>query len=478
MSAAATLRAGAAHLPVPPPLGVDLVGFLRRWHAADGYGQPLEVCALVLDDGERRSAIVTLDVGGTPLAYGARIRAAVGAAAGCPAEAVLVNSSHTHSAPPTPGLGKTGGTTRELRPEEERYAEHLVGMAASAAAVACERLRPAVLGYGVDAFERGVNRRQRLPEGGTVMGWNPDAPCDREVAVLRVDGADDGAPIATAVAYACHPTVIGPELDRACSDFVGALRTRVRAATGGECLFLQGCAGNVFPLEAVFAEAGPEAVFGEELAVAALRARQRAQPVATTPRSVPYKSAVSIAVWRREPDEEQPDRTLAAYDVPLTVPLMDPPSAEEIGALREQLEGEAASLQAEGAARDRWNPPWLQAHWARDVERRVAEGTVETEVELPLHVLRIGDVTLVGLPVEPFCEIGLRIKRRLGPGTIVLGYANAMFGYMPVAEEYPLGGYEPTSGFRNFGLPSAFAPEAADMVVERVCAELGAVAPA
>lgn len=474
MSTESTFRAGAAHLPVPPPLGVDLVGFLRRWRAASGYGQPLEVNAVVLDDGAARTAIVALDVGSTPLPFAQRLRTAVAEAAGCPPAAVLVNSSHTHCAPPTPGYGKSGGTTRELRPEEEGYAEQLLGAAASAAAVAVQRLRPAAIGYGADEFERGVNRRQRTADGGTVMGWNPDAPTDREVATLRVDGLD-GTPIATLVAYACHPTIVGPEVDLACSDFVGPLRERVRATIGGECLFLQGCAGNMFPLEAAFDAPGPEVPFGQELAIAALRGRQRAEPIVTTPRSSPYKSAVSIALWRREPDEEQPDHGIEAYDLDVTVPLMDPPTLEEIGALRQAMEDEVATLQAEGAVRDRWNPAWLQAHWARDIEQRVANGTAETELDLNVQVLRIGAITIVGLPVEPFCEIGMRIKERLGPQTIVLGYTNGMDGYLPVGEEYAFGGYEPTSGQRNFGKPAPFSPEAAGLLIEQICARLAPV---
>jgi hypothetical protein len=233
----------------------------------------------------------------------------------------------------------------------------------------------------------------------------------------------------------------------------------------------------MFPLEAAFDRPGPEVPFGEGLAIAALRARQRAEAVATTPRSSPYRSAVAIALWRREPDAVQPDRTIRARDLDVTLPLMAPPTAEEIGALRAELEDEVARLQAAGAERDRWNPAWLQAHWARAVERRVADGTVETDVPVRAHVLTIGDITLVGLPVEPFCEIGLRVKERAGPRTLVLGYTNGMAGYLPVSEEYPFGGYEPTTGQRNFGTAAPFAPDAADVLVEHVCDALAVARP-
>ena len=147
----------------------------------------------------------------------------------------------------------------------------------SAAVEAARRLRPARLGLGrTIAEEITVNRRQRF-EGGTILGWNPDELCDRDVAVIRVD-AEDGGAICTVVAFAAHPVVVGPDVPEASSDFVGPLRERVRDWTGGECVFLQGCAGNIVPFESFHTARGPERLFGERLALAALPARAAATP--------------------------------------------------------------------------------------------------------------------------------------------------------------------------------------------------------
>ena len=94
-----------------------------------------------------------------------------------------------------------------------------------------------------------VNRRQRV-EGGTILGWNPDEQCDRDVAVIRVD-AEDGEAICTVVAFAAHPVVVGPDVPEASSDFVGPLREHVRRWTGGECVFLPGLRGQHRPVRVV-----------------------------------------------------------------------------------------------------------------------------------------------------------------------------------------------------------------------------------
>ena len=147
-----------------------------------------------------------------------------------PAHHVLLNSQHTHAAPPTPGWAKIGGDA-EWNGEETRYGDAVGDLVVSAAVEAARRLRPARLGLGrTIADEITVNRRQRF-EGGTIIGWNPDELCDRDVAVIRVDAADGGA-ICTVVAFAAHPVVVGPDVPEASSDFVGPLRARVRDWTG------------------------------------------------------------------------------------------------------------------------------------------------------------------------------------------------------------------------------------------------------
>jgi len=460
------LRAGAATVPVTPPLGVDMVGFLRRSEPAHDYGRPLEANAVVLDDGEKRIAIVALDVIGTPKEYGRRMREAIAAAAGCEPAAVLVNSSHTHAAPPLPGMIKLGGRVHGLREEERRWADALVDLAASAAAAAAGRLEPARLGAARTAVELGVNRRQRTEDGGTILGWNPDEACDRDVAVLRID-ASNGRAITTVVAYACHPVVVGPEVAELSSDFVGPLRDRVRDWTGGDCLFLQGCAGNILPLEAFHPGTGPEFAFGDRLALAALQARDLAPVRPVYPRQVPYRSAVPIGIWRLEPEGGEFDRTLRYRETSIELPLQSPPTLEEIRAVQRELHAELARLQHEEAPPEARNPIELHIEWALAVEARIADGSVENAVSAPLQVLGIGDVTIAAFPCEPFCELGLAYKARASTAfPIALGYSNDLIGYVPTAREFPFGGYEPSVSQRHFGNPSPFDPGAGATMVE------------
>jgi N-acylglucosamine 2-epimerase len=67
---------------------------------------------------------------------------------------------------------------------------------------------------------------------------------------------------------------------------------------------------------------------------------------------------------------------------------------------------------------------------------------------------------------EPLVELALDIERRAAPPVVVVGYANGVPGYIPHRSAYAEGGYEPCEAHRFYGRPAAFAPEAAELLVE------------
>jgi hypothetical protein len=460
------LLAGAASLDLVPPLGMTMVGHLRRSVSAQRYGAPLQVGALVLDDSHERLVIVSADVIATPGTYATRLREAIAQAADTEPCHVLVNSSHSHAAPPLPGMPKLGGLERRWTESELRFPETLIELASSAASLAVSRLRPARVGAArVEASDLSVNRRQRDSELGTIMGWNPDEACDRGVPVLRIDDLA-GASITTLVCYACHPVVVGPDVADFSSDFVGSLRSHVRRGTGGDCQFLQACGGNILPLEAFFDRQGPEEDFGRRLALHALLAREWAETMPTQVKETPYASAHKIAVWRREPTGKEHDYSLGAAERTVRIPLQSPPGLDEIRSLRNDLERRVEDLKQSGAPPEEWNPPSIHIDWAADIERSILDGAVSRELEAPIQALRIGKIGIVALPFEPFCEIGLEINAH-SPASfpITLGYSNDALGYLPTEREFGLRGYEPTISHRHYGKPSPVVADAAQLVV-------------
>ena len=70
--------------------------------------------------------------------------------------------------------------------------------------------------------------------------------------------------------------------------------------------------------------------------------------------------------------------------------------------------------------------------------------------DVKLTGLRIGPVALLGIPGEPFTEIGVKIKEAEGWGLILpCALTNGKRGYFPVQSAYDEGGYEArTSPFK------------------------------
>jgi len=67
----------------------------------------------------------------------------------------------------------------------------------------------------------------------------------------------------------------------------------------------------------------------------------------------------------------------------------------------------------------------------------------QTETEIEVQTIKIGEIAVVGLPCELFAEFGLDLKRR-SPfnNTIVQTLAGGIHGYVCTRESFARGGYE------------------------------------
>ena len=221
----AGLQAGAAKVAITPPVGYPMWGYAAR-HDAPSVGvlDPLFARALVLAAGDRRIALVSLDLGRAPHRQSMAVIRTRARAAGI--DSIFLVASHTHHGPilelddwPNPKLPYT------------RRLEEQVGDVIVAAAKA---LKPARLGVASKQVSLNRNRHSKLP----------NKPVDRELLVLRVEDAR-GKVIAHAVNFAAHPTMQSAALRKLSADWPGAMAALVEKETGAPCLFLQGAAGDL-----------------------------------------------------------------------------------------------------------------------------------------------------------------------------------------------------------------------------------------
>lgn len=405
------LKAGVSRAEITPPYGLPPGAWRLRTGLADGTHDPLLVQALVLDDGERQAAIIASDLVLLGAELTAAVRERVERLTGIPPAAVLLNCSHNHSAPALPL--RSGRATLPAETGYERYAAALPDYFAGVVYAAWRQRRPARAGSGVG----------RCP-GVAVNRVFPDEPIDDSVAVLRVDGAD-GRPIATVVGFACHGTTIGGQTLLWNADFPAPLRAAVeRGAPGTECLFLQGCAGDVAPWDFWFGNerAVPMTYeqrdrLGELLAAEALRV---AAAVETTASARVAAETQTVALRRRrlpwaDAELERVARRLAAEREPEYPEAWPPDLHTTTSAQRFPLFYQRGLVAIYEELRRRQDEP------------------IRAEVQ----AIAVGDAGLVGNPFELFNGPGREVRAR-SPfrTTFVLGYCNDYQGYLPRTQDY------------------------------------------
>lgn len=452
------LHAGVAQTDVTPPLGVAHAGWGAQVHErAAGVDLPLVATALALGDGSQTAVIV--DVAATYLMEpeAAAAREAVTALTGLPESHVRLSYTHTHSGPihRLSGTWVAGGS--EMIPA---YKDDLRNKIAGVAWAAIRNMRPARMAAGRGTCAIAVNRRFRRPEdGAVVVGRNWDGPVDHDVQVLRFD-ALDGAPLATVVDYACHPITVGPDNDLLTPDFPGVVKQLVGDATGSICLFLQGAAGDVGPIRGVARGGiGEYRKLGAALGHEACRIWWELESPRREERYVgTLESGAPLAIYDDVPVADPPRPLRVRFRrVDLPAKAMGEPA--ELDARAKHHADALAVLRREGGDEEAIRRETMLAK--RSLMRALLARRLDGQATWPVEFQGIAlgtDVALLAISAEPFVEVGRRIKAASPFGfTVVSGYANVGWGYLPTPDAYPLGGYEVEV--------SPFAPEAAEAAV-------------
>jgi len=399
------MRAGFAIADITPPVGTPMAGYPdvrrdlawtpdamkgyvgRRRQVSTGVHDPLLATALALESGAGRAVLVGLDTLVVTHEFTTGLRDAL-TRLGVAAEHVLVGASHTHAGPDL--FAWWEGT------EAAAPAERTLGAAVGAATEALARLEDAELFLGVGSLDyASVNRRDET------------GPVDGSVSVLRASSAQTGATIALAVVYPCHPVTLDYANLAFSADYVGPCRRLLSTAyEGAGVLFLNGCAGNINPARFPY--------------------EQRANIY------IPQTLENYPVYWGGFADAERLGRSLAGEAIEAAERALPVTGDVISGALRSV----ALPLKQPAPMEE-----FLDFMSFRDGYRNRLMG--RTELETEVQAVRLGDVTLVGLPGEPFVELGLELKHRAGSARLaVVGFANDDVRYVMTDDAYVEGQYE------------------------------------
>ena len=463
-------RAGAAIGDITPELGSMIIGGFSPTPAKDVH-DPLQVRALVLDDGTHRIAMVVCDNVGLPREVCDEAKRLTKERSGLEFSRVLISATHTHS-------GTTAGTETSIGPSTGRgpadiaaYQKFIATRVADTIQRAINRLEPARIGWG-SAMEPGqvFNRRwhiadealRRNPFGGVdTVRMNPPAasptlqkpagPTDPEVAFISVQ-AKSGRPLALFAAYSLH-YVGGVPAGVISADYFAMFCERI-----GELLRAdrpQRDDANTPPFVGLLTNGTSGDVNNIDF-----RAKRVAQPPFQQMRKV--ANIVAASVYRAYQTIEHREWVPldSAYEE-LTVASRRPTP---------EMVTRAKELLATSVAGPAWHP--LEKAYANRVLQRAQ---VPATVQAPLQVMRIGDVAVMSVPAETFAEMGLELKAKSPfPKSFTVSIANGYYGYMPTPEQHRLGGYESWVGTNRLEIDAA--PKITDALL-RLAGELKAKHP-
>jgi len=451
------------------------------WDKKVQIDDPLFLRVLVLEDGSRRMALITMDT----TAIGARtitqdilgdsadhflpnLRARLRREAGISPDSVTVCASHTH--PPGRLLcGDSEQLEKAARAVQEALA-NLVPVKVGAASALQNRLtynRTLMMKDGTDYSLRSCNPHPPDEEVEALR------PVDPEVCVLRVDRLN-GTPLAVVYNFGCH-LLIGQPSANITADFPGVASQHVETVLGNEAMafFIQGAGGDVSEapqLDRDHPKWGPE--FGFALGESVLEACRRAAPeecsleVVSETMPFPLRTDIpeTLAALRAEQSELTASLRYTGMNFKTFLPLYlkyalnpDYPlhsayrylHARETGnpgyetldqRNRLAVEKYLSSLRAmERMARNEEKIATLARH--QEVIDVLGASTVPAEVQ----GIRIGDSVIITAPMEVLAETGLKLKAA-SPfrHTFVASDTNGYLHYAPPASYYPRGGYEVT----------------------------------
>jgi neutral ceramidase len=407
-----TLQAGFGAVEITPPVGVKMCGALEP-RISVGTTDPLMAKTLVATDGERRIAIVGVDIVGLPRAL---VDQAIDEAArrtGIAHDAILISCSHTHSGPYTSG-------PFFLDALDHDFLSQLPSLIADSIQQADSARQPATLHIGRSLVYQGMHLRLALCKDGKAFNsWMMDAlndldtcpqivgmcgTIDPELWVLRFDDMR-GKPFGVFFNFSVHTNShFGVTWS---ADYPGVVAEFMGDTFGDDVItvFTPGACANINPL-----------LGGQRWREGAVHFAQAA--VAAAKRAKKVEGNIVVDAIRRD----------------ISVPKRNP-ATQPAGAIQ------------------RLN--WGGGKHYENVFEPLLEYVANLPEQwlTPVNAARIGPFALASSPGELFVEHGFSIKKRSPfPHTAVAELTNDWAWYLPTKEAFEQQVYETLVGANQIAL--------------------------
>jgi neutral ceramidase len=424
------LTAGTGRADITPGNGGEFFGYVRPDMRADGVALRLFAHALVLDDGERKVALVSVDLG-APHTIRARVLEHV-RPLGFDADTVLLAATHTHAGPDDMGDWTAQQVAAAIAQADAARAPAVAGWGRAEVTDAnrCRSIEAHLANHGLD-LAPGFGSVDLDPDG-------PDHSRDLALRLLRVDHVG-GRPLAAWAHFSVHPTCYIPSNTTFSADCSGSATRRFEAGFhAGEAPFAMFTNGNEGDLIPLYDDYNQHAV-SDRVGLRIARGMRAAWEAAGDDLGRTLVVDGRAATLRYEGQEAAPGKPVAnraMWGVPFLGGAQNGPSPFYEAGLEGKRRPAALADPVHGRKIIAGPAPWPSA----------------TEVQ----ALRVGEALLLGVPGEPTVETGRHIRAAVlaqAPAdtrdAMVVGLANGFHGYFTTPAEYDQQHYE--GGHTVFG---------------------------
>jgi neutral ceramidase len=459
------LLAGVAQVDLTPPPGLPKAGYSRNACTGTGFRTRLRATVVHLRHGRTSLAIVATDLlGGSGLVQHL-VAAQIAGATDVPLAGLFLSATHTHGAP-----GQFHGTGFYNRFSSNRpgldpaWTATLAGRIAAAVTEAVSTRQPAALAWGRTELtgltrNRSLGAHRRNP--GQALA-TPDTAINPDLNLLRVDTrAPDGGtqPLAALAFFSVHGTAVPmssrtynadlwaylyAELGERLARTHGALTVAAVQGTHGDTTpALDGAAGHPEASRIGRAIGAAAAALYGTLDAAIASPQAGSQPLGSALREVDLASGPVVG-GERLPRRPAVGAALLAGANENETPVICRIPPFRAGSGKPWAAGVAGAEQgAKWVVGSRWLQPLVLP---LDSFPRV----------LPVHLVRVGEVLLTGLPMEITLAAGRRVAEGAGrawageSGTaagssvrcVVCSVVDEYAGYCTTEQEYAAQFYE------------------------------------
>ncbi|MFA5864390.1 MAG: neutral/alkaline non-lysosomal ceramidase N-terminal domain-containing protein [Phycisphaerae bacterium] len=437
------LSAGVGKIDITPPLGKHVQGGLED-KGTQFVFEKLYAKALVFDNGREQLVLITSDLIGVSPELTAAIRKGVAKILkGIKPANIMVSATHTHCGPVIlPKLiGEGTPDSKYLRSLQEKMVQ--------AVSQAISNLEPVKIGRGLGQAFFNINRRLKTPKE-ILFAPNPKGVCDREVGVIRIDTLK-GDPKAILFNYTCHPTTMGGAFTS--PDYPGFAQKTIEAKHKNKvvALFTNGACGDIRPCTT---KGKTPKTFGGGT-------KFWVKKLGMTLGNEVLRVARTI--------QTKPVGTLKSASVKMALPLAKPASVSALTKEIRDTQDRIKLYKAEKRSAAYLLYEGIGLSWAKNTLRLIRNKKFPKTVQVEAQIFQIGDLNLVGLAGEIFCDIGLAIKKMFRPQkSFVVGYANGDIGYIPTAKAVLEGGYETDRSFKSYNVSAGFSTKVEKIVLNTV----------